>query len=123
MQGDDVVAAAGTQPATYATLLARVSDKPLEFVPGTRWRYSNTNYILLGRIVELAAHEPYERYVRTHVFEPAAMTQSGFIGDERTLPAMARGYVPNGKGTGPAPPLLATIGRLPRVPSFRRSAT
>ncbi len=105
LAGDDVQVLAGTQPATYATLVARVSAKPLEFTPGTRWKYSNTNYILLGRIVELAAHESYEHYVRTHIFERAGMTQSGFIADEATLPAMARGYVPGPKGLAPSPPL------------------
>ena len=105
LDGPDAVAAAGTEPATYATLLARVSAKPLEFAPGTAWKYSNTNYILLGRIVELVAHEPYEAYVRTHVFEPAGMTQSGFIADEARLPDMAHGYAPTASGVSPAPPL------------------
>ena len=90
LEGPDAVAAAGTQPATYATLLARVSAMPLEFAPGTRYKYSNTNYILLGRIVEVVSGEPYERYVREHIFVPAGMTQSAFIADESTLPSMAK---------------------------------
>jgi CubicO group peptidase (beta-lactamase class C family) len=103
LEGPDAVTAAGTQPATYATLLARVSAAPLEFAPGTRYKYSNTNYILLGRIVEVASGEPYERYVREHIFAPAGMTQSAFIGDESTLPAMAKAYAPTPSGVAPAP--------------------
>lgn len=105
LDGPDVIADAGTQPATAASLLARVSAKPLEFAPGTTWKYSNTNYILLGRIVEVASREPYERYVREHVFGPAGMTESGFIADEPALPEMARGYAPDAAGVEPAPPL------------------
>jgi CubicO group peptidase (beta-lactamase class C family) len=104
LDGPDAVAAAGAQPATAASLLARVSAQPLEFAPGTAWKYSNTNYILLGRIVEVASREPYERYVREHVFAPAGMTESGFIADEPTLPEMARGYAPDAAGVEPAPP-------------------
>jgi CubicO group peptidase (beta-lactamase class C family) len=107
LKGDDVVTAAGTEPATYATLLERVSAKPLDFAPGTRWEYSNTNYILLGRIIELVSRQSYEDYVRAHVFAPAGMTQSGFIDDETKLPAMARGYEGTSKGAQPAPPLRA----------------
>jgi CubicO group peptidase (beta-lactamase class C family) len=99
------VAAAGTQPATYATLLARVSATPLEFAPGTRYKYSNTNYILLGRIVEVASGEPYERYVREHIFAPAGMTESAFIGDESSIPSMAKAYASTPSGFAPAPPL------------------
>jgi CubicO group peptidase (beta-lactamase class C family) len=104
LDGPDAVSAAGTQPATYATLLARVSATPLEFAPGTRYKYSNTNYILLGRIVEVASGEPYERYVREHIFAPAGMTQSAFIGDENTLASMAKAYAPTSSGVAPAPP-------------------
>jgi CubicO group peptidase (beta-lactamase class C family) len=105
LDGADVVEAASTQPATYATILDRVSAKPLDFPPGTRWEYSNTNYILLGRIIEFVAREKYETYVREHVCEPAGMTQSGFIDDEATLPAMARGYSATVTGVAPAPAL------------------
>ena len=107
LDGPDVAASAGSQPATYATILARVSAQPLDFPPGTRWKYSNTNYVLLGRVIELASHEPYERYVREHVFVPAGMTESGFIDDEKALPEMAGGFVVTPKGSAPAPPLRA----------------
>jgi CubicO group peptidase (beta-lactamase class C family) len=105
LEGPDTVAAAGTQPATYATLLARVSAMPLEFAPGTRYKYSNTNYILLGRIVEVASGEPYERYVREHIFAPAGMTQSAFISDESTIPSLAKAYESVPSGFVAAPPL------------------
>jgi D-alanyl-D-alanine carboxypeptidase len=80
------------KPAATANILRHITNQPLNFAPGSAWAYSNTNYLLLGRIVELTAGEPYEEYVREHLFAPAHMTQSGFISDERTLPDMATGY-------------------------------
>jgi CubicO group peptidase (beta-lactamase class C family) len=81
-----------TKPVATAGILRRIAKQPLDFAPGSAWAYNNTNYLLLGRIVELTAREPYEKYVREHLFAPANMTQSGFISDERTFPDMATGY-------------------------------
>jgi CubicO group peptidase (beta-lactamase class C family) len=83
-------------PSTLAAIIERVAKKPLNFARGARWSYSNTNYILLGRILELTAHQPYEQYVREHIFEPAHMDQSGFVSEERTLPGMSVGYDKSG---------------------------
>ena len=44
--------------------------------------------------------------MRAHIFAPAKMTESGFIADEATLTAMARGYRATETGVAPAPPLL-----------------
>ncbi len=81
-----------TKPVATASILRRIAKQPLDFAPGSAWAYNNTNYLLLGRIVELTTRESYEQYVREHLFVPANMTQSGFISDERTLPDMASGY-------------------------------
>ncbi len=95
-------------PVAFPALLAHVSEKPLAFAPGTQWQYSNTNYALLGRIIELVTHETYEHYVREHIFLPAHMTHSGFIGDGMPDAATARGYVKDGATIAPAPPLDET---------------
>lgn len=95
-----------TPPSTFAGVVERTVKKPLRFAPGSRWSYSNTNYIFLGRILELTAHEPYEQYVREHIFGPAHMTQSGFMSEEGTLPDMAAGYQPTAtRGVAPARPI------------------
>ncbi|HKP28629.1 MAG TPA: serine hydrolase domain-containing protein [Gemmatimonadales bacterium] len=44
--------------------------------PGARFDYSNSNYILLGSIVEQASGMPFETYVQRHIFEPAGMTST-----------------------------------------------
>lgn len=97
---------AGTRPASLATILGGIAKTPLAFAPGSRWSYSNTNYLLLGRIIELTANEPYTQYVREHIFEPAHMAQSGFVSEERALPDMAIGYEKTGPTSiGPAKPI------------------
>ncbi|MBV8345553.1 MAG: beta-lactamase family protein, partial [Candidatus Eremiobacteraeota bacterium] len=79
-------------PGSYAKIVALVGSKPLHFTPGSRWEYSNTNYILLGRIIELVSGQRYNDYIREHEFEPAGMTQTTTIAHEAKTPDMARGY-------------------------------
>ena len=81
-----------TQPATFDQLMAIVADKPLNFPPGSKVSYSNTGYIILGRIIELISHEKYRDYVRTHLLQPAGMNETFTVTDETSLPTMATGY-------------------------------
>jgi CubicO group peptidase (beta-lactamase class C family) len=83
---------AGT-PATSDDIMARISAKPLAFTPGTRFAYSSTNYLILGRIVEVVTDQRWEDYLQHHLFEPAGMTHSATIAQEGRLADMARGYV------------------------------
>jgi D-alanyl-D-alanine carboxypeptidase len=94
---------ASTRQPSFGAILALVRDKPLEFAPGSRFNYSNTNYILLGEIVQRASGRSWEAYVRRYLFAPAAMTHSGFIDDEARLQPMATGYIVGKNGTKPAP--------------------
>ncbi|MHB8196283.1 MAG: serine hydrolase domain-containing protein, partial [Vulcanimicrobiaceae bacterium] len=80
------------KPGSYQQMMALIAKKPLEFTPGSRWRYSNTNYIILGRIIEVLSHEPYERYVQQHEFAPAGMVHTGWIGGKPALRDTAQGY-------------------------------
>ncbi|HEY1976362.1 MAG TPA: serine hydrolase domain-containing protein [Candidatus Baltobacteraceae bacterium] len=98
---------AGTKTPSFAAMLGMISGKPLLFAPGSRFSYSNTNYIILGEILERASHTPWESYVRSHLFAPAGMTSSGFIDDEASLKPMATGYGLSKKGVKVAPPLIS----------------
>jgi uncharacterized protein YbbC (DUF1343 family) len=53
------------------------AQRPLN-KPGTIFRYSDVNYILLGEIVRRASGEPLDVFARKHVFEPLAMRDTGF---------------------------------------------
>jgi len=52
------------------------AGKPLDFEPGAQWQYSNTNYVLLARIVEKVTGEPFYQFLRVHVLDPAGLTDA-----------------------------------------------
>jgi N-acyl-D-amino-acid deacylase len=63
--------------------IARVPDvvryqlsRPLDFEPGTEYRYSNFGYCLLGRVIEAASGQPYATFVTERILKPAGMTQT-----------------------------------------------
>lgn len=61
------------QPVTAQKILDTWARKPLDFEPGTRWQYSNTNYIIAGLIVEKASGEPLLQFLQEKVFTPLNM--------------------------------------------------
>jgi D-alanyl-D-alanine carboxypeptidase len=82
-----------------------VAGKPLDFTPGTKWAYSNTNYILLGRVIEVVSHETYHHYVQAHLLDPLGLKQTFTLADERRVPDMALGYRRADGKLSLAPPL------------------
>ncbi len=79
-------------PATPEDLIDRFRDKPLEFEPGEKFSYSNSGYILLGYILEKVAGQPYEDYVREHIFEVAGIHNSGYDNHSKIILNRASGY-------------------------------
>ena len=69
------------------------NQKALNFKPGTDWRYSNTNYILLAEIVARASGMPFKQYMRTKVFDPLGMKDT-FVFDNPSdlIPNRAASY-------------------------------
>ncbi len=66
-----------TKPTTADAILNHWGRKPLNFDPGTKWQYSNTNYVLAGRILEKVAGEPLLPFLQEHFFQPLRMTSAG----------------------------------------------
>jgi CubicO group peptidase (beta-lactamase class C family) len=62
------------QPTTARHIMDTWARKPLDFDPGTKWQYSNTNYVIAGVIVEKVAGKPLLDFLREHVFTPLGMT-------------------------------------------------
>lgn len=65
------------KPTTPQATMDRWAKKPLNFDPGTRWQYSNTNYVIAGAIAEKAAGEPLMTMLREHIFDPLQMKSAG----------------------------------------------
>jgi D-alanyl-D-alanine carboxypeptidase len=66
-----------TRPTTPQAILDRWAKKPLNFDPGTRWQYSNTNYVLAGEIFEKVSGRPLVEFLREQIFEPLNMRSAG----------------------------------------------
>jgi D-alanyl-D-alanine carboxypeptidase len=84
--------------------VAALVQGPLHFTPGTKWEYCNTNYYVLGNVVEKVSGQSWDDYVREHLFAPAGMTHSAFINDEPNLDDYAVGYWKGMRGNLPLQP-------------------
>jgi D-alanyl-D-alanine carboxypeptidase len=56
-----------------SSILGRWAKIPLDFDPGTRWQYSNTNYVIAGVIVERVSGMPFFEFLRTRILAPLGM--------------------------------------------------
>jgi CubicO group peptidase (beta-lactamase class C family) len=72
------------------------ASKPLLFEPGTKQRYSNGGYIVLGAIIEKVSGQDYYEYVREHIFKPAGMQNSDWYEADIPTPNLATGYTREG---------------------------
>lgn len=73
-------------------IISRVADHPLEFASGTKWAYSNTNYYLLGLLIEKTSGASYAQFMRQRIFEPLKMTAT-FVNEKGlTMKNRANGY-------------------------------
>ncbi len=92
------------QPISAQGILDRWARRPLDFEPGTKWQYSNTNYVIAGLVVEKAAGMPLWQFLTTRLLQPLAIA-SATNTDERPLPDTdPRGYFKYALGPSrPAP--------------------
>lgn len=85
-------------PHTSAEEIALFRDKPLDFEPGSKFDYSNSNFIVLGAVIEKVSGKKYGNLLRERIFEPLGMKDSGLDSDEIVLPKRAEGYRPGPHG-------------------------
>jgi D-alanyl-D-alanine carboxypeptidase len=62
-----------TKPTTPMAVVEGWARKPLNFEPGTKWQYSNTNYVLAGEIFEKASGQPLLAFLKEEIFQPLGM--------------------------------------------------
>lgn len=81
------------QPVTSQKILDQWARKPLDFDPGTKWQYSNTNFVIAGIIIEKAAHKPMLQFLREKIFVPLQMKSVTDIDQERLTESDPTGYL------------------------------
>jgi CubicO group peptidase (beta-lactamase class C family) len=94
-----------------------ISQRPLDFEPGSKWSYCNTGIDTLGRIIEVVTGQPYEEFLRARIFFPLQMNDTTFYPSPAQRERVAVTY---GKKDGrlvPTPNVVldlpATGGRYP----------
>ncbi|GLZ29998.1 serine hydrolase [Lentzea sp. NBRC 105346] len=74
-------------------LLKLSTSQPLDFPPGTKWSYSNSNYIVAGLLVEKLTGRPYEQAVQRRILTPLRLNETVVPGDRSGIPGPhAHGY-------------------------------
>jgi CubicO group peptidase (beta-lactamase class C family) len=95
---------------TLADYIPRLGAAPLDFQPGTEWRYSALAGIeTLGRIVEVASGQTFDQFLRQRIFEPLGMKDTSFSpsGDRLSRVATLYGRTPEGLEKQDTPEWLA----------------
>ncbi len=77
---------------TYAAFLKGLYTLPSDFAPGEKWAYCNTNYALLGYVIEKASGKFYGDFLQARVFKPLGMTQTRIISERDLVMNRAAGY-------------------------------
>jgi CubicO group peptidase (beta-lactamase class C family) len=73
-------------------LIQSFKSDPYDFDPGKKWRYDNSGYFLLGRIIEKVSGESYGDLLRKELFEPLGMASTGVHRSGAVLEHEALGY-------------------------------
>jgi CubicO group peptidase (beta-lactamase class C family) len=77
---------------TPEQLIERFSSEPLIFDPGESFFFSNSDYVVLGYIIEQVSGDSYQRFLDKNIFEPLGMENSGYDISYRILEHRAEGY-------------------------------
>ena len=80
------------QPITAQRIMELWAHKPLDFDPGTKWQYSNTNYVIAGVIIEKVSGARLLQFLQQRVFSPLGMKSVANIDQEKLGDTDATGY-------------------------------
>jgi CubicO group peptidase (beta-lactamase class C family) len=88
----DFMAKYGPRDLSDEELLATIKGVPFDFEPGRKWRYSNTNFYLLGMIVAKVSGMSYADYMQQTFFGPLGLTHTRYGATAPIIPKRAQGY-------------------------------
>ena len=78
-------------------LIEYIKKQPLKFNSGEQFSYSNSGYILLGRIIEIVTGNSYEEFIENYIFKKVKMNDSKYGNNKEIIKNRASGYQFNGK--------------------------
>jgi D-alanyl-D-alanine carboxypeptidase len=84
-------------PTTPQAIVDRWAKQPLDFAPGSRWQYSNTNYTIAGMVIEKASGMPFFQFIRTRISQPLGLASASDF-DTNPRNGDATGYLRYGLG-------------------------
>ncbi len=90
-------------PMTDEAFTAVFANEPLNFEPGSESRYSNSNYFLLGLIIEKLTGKPYADVLQAKILSPLGMENTGEFSAGTIVKELAADYMPNGEEISCAP--------------------
>jgi D-alanyl-D-alanine carboxypeptidase len=81
------------KPATADEIINEYATRPLDFPPRSRYSYSNTGFLILGRVIEKMSGQPFGAFLSERIFTPLKLKRTAFEPATTTTAAnMARGY-------------------------------
>jgi CubicO group peptidase (beta-lactamase class C family) len=89
-----------TLPLSEDSVISLFKNQPYKFSPGTNWSYSNSNYFLLGSIIEKVTGKRYADYLTDNILKKAALTNTVVNRLDSVLAFRARGYSKEEHGGG-----------------------
>ena len=81
------------QEITEAQFIQMATSLPLNFEPGERWAYSNSNFVLLGFIIHKTSGKTLPVFMKERVFDPLGMKETRYINISEIIPNRASGYL------------------------------
>jgi CubicO group peptidase (beta-lactamase class C family) len=95
---------------TLATYVPKLAAVPLDFEPGTLWRYSGlAGFDVLSRVVEVVSGQPFDEFLTERLFEPLDMPDTGFYFTGARERRLAMNHARTPQGLAPAPRSLSNI--------------
>src|ERR1044072_4228224 len=79
-------------PYKVDEFVKKYASGDLEFEPGSKFRYNNSGYFLLGAIIERVTGKPYEQVLKQNIFDPLGMKNTGYDHHDTLIPKRATGY-------------------------------
>jgi D-alanyl-D-alanine carboxypeptidase len=88
------------RPQTPEDLLRRCCSGPLAREPGSAFDYNNSDYIVLGRIIERVTGKSFEQVLGEEILQPLGMSDTGFARQAAIIPRLAPSYYWRGESDG-----------------------